>query len=123
LPLVFGHLEEGFVRTERGVVQQRIDRAERRDRLIGNPLALLGLANVAHDDERLDAELLCFLRDPLAGGSIARAVDRNVEAVFRQAEHAGAPDVLAGAGDEGGLAVRCHQTTPPARSFSIAGLS
>jgi hypothetical protein len=44
-------------------------------------------------------------------------------AVFGEPEHAGAADVLARARDERGLAVGRHQTTPPARSFSIAGLS
>ena len=66
----------GLLGRKRCVVQQRIDRAELLDRLVGDALAILGLADVAHDDQRLGAELLGLLGDALAGGAIARAVER-----------------------------------------------
>ena len=44
----------------------------------------------------------------------------DVEAVLGQAQHAGAADVAARAGDQRGLPCRGHQMTPPALSASIA---
>jgi hypothetical protein len=61
--------------------------------------------------------------DVLASGAIARPVDGDVEAVFGQAQHAGAADVAARAGDQRGPPGFCHQITPPALSAAIALLS
>ena len=100
LPLGIGHLEERLARPKGGVVHEHVDGAEGRDRLGGDPLALPGLADIAHDDERLDAKLARFRGDALAGGFVARTVDRDVEAVGGEAEDAGTADVPARSRDE-----------------------
>ena len=61
-----------------------------------------------------------FLGDALAGGAIARAVEHDVEAVLGQAQHAGAADVAARAGDQRGLPRSGHQMTPLALRAAIA---
>jgi hypothetical protein len=52
LPVGVGHLEERLVGPQRSVVQQRIDRAERLDRFVGDAPAFFRPADVAHDDDR-----------------------------------------------------------------------
>ena len=95
-PLGLAHLEERLVGAQRCIVDQHVDRAELLDRLVGDALAVLGLADVAHDDQRLGAELLRLPWRPCsqAARSLEPLMD-DVEAVLGQAEHAGAADVAA----------------------------
>jgi hypothetical protein len=72
-------------------------------RLLCGPPCLCGKADVGHDDQRLHALGLCLLRDGLAGRLVGAAVDDDVVAASGEIERTGAANVLAGAGDEGGV--------------------
>ena len=100
LPLSVGHLEQVDLRHRAGDVEQGIDPAESRERLIDDRLRRGGIRQVGIDDQRLCAGGLHGLRRLVQIGAIARD-QHELREITGKAYCGRAADALAGTGDNG----------------------
>jgi hypothetical protein len=116
LPLVDGRVDERPLQRHPGVVEQHVDAAERRDRLLDDALDLFRIADVRRQRDRGAAQVLDLLRDRV-GGLGPQVGEREGGALAGEQQRGRRPDATARAGDDRDLAVepsdRDRPFTPP----------
>src|SRR6266487_682384 len=77
LPVLYRHLRERFMRTDRGIVDEDVNFAKFRQGLRHHPVNLIFLRYIGKDRERLAAECADLLSDRVGLGLIGAGVDDN----------------------------------------------
>ena len=101
MPLLDRRVGDRLVRSNCGVADEDVDRAELGEAALDHRLADCGLADVAERGDDAGARLSALGRDRLELVCVDARVQHEVRAFGRERERDGAADVPAGAGDEG----------------------
>ena len=99
-PILHRHLGEGFVRPDRGVVNEDVDMAELGQGPRRQFVGLLLMRDIGDDGDRLDPEIPDLARDSLGLGLVGARVDDDVGALPGQHQCRGPADVASGPGDQ-----------------------
>ena len=108
VPLLLGHVDEDAVAQDPGIVDEDVDRAERRDRGVDQTLGTLPVGDVVSVGDRLSALGADLSRDFLGGRHVgartvvggAEIIDHDLGAFRREQHSVLSPDPAARTGDD-----------------------